>query len=175
MTLKITDSEIDIKKLLSVKDFNTETKNRIKNSEILIIPKDLNNRAFFPGTSDFLKSAKKELSPYQISLCANMGENSVLLYNSMEEWLPHIFLNINVLNDIILPSVINFITAYIFQKFMAEDKIHFKMTVKSNSKNIDITYDGNVSEFKEIEKIIEILKENEKQELLLTMENVIYH
>lgn len=162
MTLKITDSDITIEKLLSIEDFNTETRNRIKNSEILIVPEGNNNRTFHTVTNDFLKSAKKELSPYQINLCANVGEERIRLCNTMEVWLPHILLNIDVFNDVILPTVINFVTAYVFQKFMADDQIHFKMTVENNGKNIDISYDGDVSGFKEIENILEVFKENEE-------------
>lgn len=162
MALKITDSDLDIEKILSIEDFNTETRDIIKNSEILILPEHLNeNRSFDCITKNFIKSARNELTSYQINLCENDGEESFHLYNSVEVWLPHILLNIDVFNDVILPSVINFITAYVFQKLMSEDQIHFKMTLKNNGKNIHISYDGNVSGFKEIEKIKELLKENE--------------
>ncbi len=57
MTIKITKSDITIDNLLSIEDFDRETKDRIQNSDILLVPRldfrDKKERAFYPETSNF--------------------------------------------------------------------------------------------------------------------------
>lgn len=159
MELKITDSNISKQQLLDIQDFSDATKKRISDSDILILPnmnfRDITDRCFYEGASDFFKLAKQELSTYSIALCENEGNEKSLTLHSGEIWIPVLMISIDPLKDMILPAVINFVTSYIFYKFITdakEDKldVHLKIIVENKKTRITktIAYDGNVSGLK---------------------------
>jgi hypothetical protein len=161
MTIKITDSEISKDSLIKISDFNESTKKNITDSDILILPnlgfRDENARCFPAGTSDFLKLAKQELKDYCINLCENEGNEKSLTLHSGEIWIPILMISIDPLKDVVLPTLINFVSSYIFYKFSKdakEDKVdvHLKIIVEDkNSKTTkQLSYEGNVSGLKAI-------------------------
>ncbi|MBI5073093.1 hypothetical protein HZA99_04705 [Candidatus Woesearchaeota archaeon] len=161
MELKITDSDILRSQLLEIKDFDQETKRKISESDILIIPnqgfRGNNHRFFYEGTSDFLKLARQELNNYSVALCENEGSEKSLTLHSGEIWIPVLMVSIDPLKDVVLPTIINFVSSYIFYKFSKdakEDKVdvHLKIIVEDKKTKVtkSLSYDGKVSGLKSI-------------------------
>ena len=110
MNIKITDSDITIGNLLSIEDLNGETKNRIQNSDILLVPfhkfRGNEGRVFNSETSDFYKYAKNNLNELTISICENRGQEKTFRLHSAQILLPTILINIDPLKDIILRKLL---------------------------------------------------------------------
>jgi len=161
MKFKITNSEISKESLLKISDFNKETKEKIMNSDILILPnlgfRDNESRCFPAGTSDFLKLAKQELKEYNINLCENAGDEKSLTLHSGEIWIPILMISIDPLKDVVLPTLINFVSNYVFYKFTSDAKkdkieVHMKIIVEDDKskKTKELSYDGPVSGLKDL-------------------------
>ena len=164
MTIKITESDITIDNLLSIEDFDRETKDRIQNSEILLVPllefRDKKERVFHSETSNFLKFAKTELKSYTINICENRGQEKTIGLHSADIWLPILLISIDPLKDVVLPTIISLISNYLFYCFTNEAKddkrqVHLQLVVHDKKRKISkcIEYDGPISGLNQLEKI----------------------
>lgn len=160
--MKITDSDITIDNLLSIEDFNHQTKDKIQNSDILLLPLlefgDKKERVFYPETSSFYKLAVADLSDYTINICENQEEEKTLTLHSEEIWLPIILISIDPLKDVILPMVISFIYDYLIYRFPKEsnkDIAHVQIIIHDKKRKLSkkLKYDGPVSGINELKKI----------------------
>ena len=164
MTIKITKSDITSDNLLSIDDFDRETKDRIRNSDILLVPRldfgDKKERAFYSETSNFLKFAKTELKSYTINICENRGQEKTIGLHSADIWLPILLISIDPLKDVVLPTIISLISNYLFYRFTNEAKddkrqVHLQLVVHDKKRKISkcLKYDGPLSGLKELEEI----------------------
>ena len=164
MTIEITKSDISIENLLSIEDFDRATKDRIQNSDILLVPvlefRDKKERAFYSETSNFLKFAKNELMGYTINICENQGQEKTIDLRSADIWLPSLLISIDPLKDVVLPTIISLISNYLFYRFTNEAKddkrqVHLQLVVHDKKRKISkcLKYDGPLSGLKELEEI----------------------
>jgi hypothetical protein len=156
MAIEVVDSDITLEGLLSIEDFDKDTKSRIQKSEILLLPfsvfGDKNERAFYPETSDFLKFAKTELDDYKIDICENKGKEKTEILQSADVWLPILLISIDPLKDVILPIIVSLISNYLFYKSKKETKddegsVNVQIIIHDKKRNIskNLKYDGPVS------------------------------
>ena len=164
MTIKITELDITIDNLLSIDDFDRETKDRIQNSDILLVPRldfgDKKERAFYSETSNFLKFAKTELKGYTINICEKQGQEKTIGLHSADIWLPILLISIDPLKDVVLPTIISVISNYLFYRFtnkVKDDKrqVHLQLVVHNKKRKISkcLKYDGPISGLNQLEKI----------------------
>lgn len=164
MTIKITESDITIDNLLSIGDFDGETKNKIQNSDILLVPRldfrDKKERLFYSETSNFLKFTKTELKGYTINICENQGQEKTIGLHSADIWLPILLISIYPLKDVVLPTINSLISNYLFYRFTNKDKdnkrqVHLQLVVHDKKRKISkcIEYDGPISGLNQLEKI----------------------
>ncbi|MCJ7570439.1 MAG: hypothetical protein MUO82_00960 [Candidatus Thermoplasmatota archaeon] len=160
------DTEITIDNLLSIKDFNETTKDRIKKSDILLVPqlefKDKKDRVFYPETSNFLKFARKqkELKSVSINICENQGQEKTLDLHYDEIWLPILLVSLEFIKNVGLPIITSLISNYLFYRYtkgFKEDKqkVHIQIIVndgKSKSSK-KLEYNGPISGLDQFKKI----------------------
>jgi hypothetical protein len=107
MMLKITESNELIKSLFEMDFFWDETKNRVINADILLLPEigviDGIEKAFRPDTKKFLKFIGTNYKgTYNVEMFENTGEENVLNFHSLDIYLPVIYLkNKNLVADVI--------------------------------------------------------------------------
>jgi hypothetical protein len=105
--LQVRESKDTIDTFFQMDIFTEETKDRVRNADILFLPEigviDGIEKAFRPETKTFLKFALANNSNnYSIELFENAGEENVLNFHSLDIYLPVIYLrNDNLLNDIV--------------------------------------------------------------------------
>lgn len=164
MTIKITKSDITLDNLLSIEDFDSETINKIQNSDILLVPvlefRDKKERAFYSETSNFLKFAKTELKDYTINICENQGQEKTIGLHSADIWLPILLISIDPLKDVVLPTIVSLISNYLIYHYtnkVKDDKrqVHLKLVVHDKKRKISkcLKYDGPISGLNQLEKI----------------------
>lgn len=162
MELKITDSDMTVDSLLSIEDFNSETKNRIQNSDILLVPLfefgGKKERTFYSETTNFFKFAKNNLKNFTINICENRGQEKILRLHSAETWLPLLLVNIDPLKDIALPTIISLISNYVYYISTKEAKgknVRFQIIVHDKKRKISkkLEYEGHISGLNQLKKI----------------------
>jgi hypothetical protein len=162
--INITDSDVTAENLLSIEDFNKDTKERIKKSDILLVPllefRDRKERVFYPETSNFLKFANKKLDKITIDLCENKGQEKTLDLHYDELLLPIIFISVEFVRNIGLPILTSLISNYIFYRFSkksGEDEsiIHVQIIINDNKKQKSkkLDYKGPLSGLNKFKKI----------------------
>ena len=162
--INIIDSNITTENLLSIDDFNTDTKDRIKKSDILLVPllefREKKERVFYPETSNFIKFAKKELGKFTIDLCENRGQEKTLDLHYDEILLPIIFVSVEFVRNIGLHILTSLISNYIFYKYSKKSEkdkatIHVQIIIndKKKQKSKKLDYEGPLSGLKQFEKI----------------------
>lgn len=156
MTIEVVDSDITVESLLSIEDFDNDTKSRIQKSDIILLPfnvfRDKNERAFYPETSDFLKFAKTELNDCKIDICENRGNEKTAILLSADVWLPILLISIDPLKDVILPIIVSLISDYLFyrsKKEIKDDEFSVKVQIIIHDKKRNISknlkYEGPAS------------------------------
>lgn len=148
MNLEILDTDLNKKKLISQPEFTEDTKERIKNAEILLIPEpDFRGEKGFPaGTPKFYKYLKKELSDYNIELCENKGGEKLIHRRSGEIWFPIIYIAITQVDLINLLSLIfNYIEGAMTLFKREKGEVHLKIVIADEKKESTkmLQYDGN--------------------------------
>ncbi len=162
--IKITDSDVTVKNLLSTEDFNKDTTDRIEKSDILIVPllefREKKERVFYPETGNFIKFAKKELDEITIDLCENKGQEKTLDLHYDEILLPIIFISIEFVRNIGLPIITSLISNYLFYRYSKrseKDKliVHVQIIIndKKKQKSKKLDYKGPISGLNQFEKI----------------------
>lgn len=161
--IKITGTDVTIDKLLSIEDFNEETKEKIQKTDILLLPvlefRNKKERAFYPETNNFLKFLKKQddLKNISINLCENQGQEKILSLHHDEIWLPILLISYELLKNIGLPIITSLISNYLFYMYKKEDEstVHVQIIVTKNKGKISkkIDYNGPPSGLNQFKKI----------------------
>lgn len=158
--IEIKDCDTSYETLMLRDEFSTDTKERAKLADVLILPdfdiKEDVDRAFQPDTINFYKYAKSTAKNYNIELFENRGEEKILSLHSFDIWLPTIY----IVSNILLPFIINISSTYVSDMMKGRESdeatVHFHLIIEDKNKNKSksLFYKGPHSSFKEnFEKI----------------------
>ncbi|MBP2202205.1 hypothetical protein J3E07_001646 [Methanococcus voltae] len=153
-----------LKKLYNIDHFKPETKAKMENFNILILPEvDKSNGeviGFYEEASDFYKYLKATLPDISIDYYENEGEFKTYELHAADVWIPTVLMDADNLKMIFgitmgLPvSIIaNFMYDYIHKKYFADDDdkvAHAKMIIKEADKETFLEYEGPVSGIKDV-------------------------
>lgn len=163
--LEIHDDSLTIKKYFEMEVFSDETKKRVENADILLLPdfgiKDGVDRAFQPDTVNFYKYIQtKKDSDISVELFENRGEEKILALHSFDIWIP----TIAIAKEVLFPMVINLVSSYVYDKMKGrineEPVVHFQLVVenKKAGKSKKLFYKGPIEGFNEKFEKIDINK-----------------
>lgn len=151
--LQITESNQLIATIFEMELFSDDTKERVKDADILLLPEigviDEIEKAFRPDTKSFLKFAKANNSKnYKIELFENTGEEIVLNFHSHDIYLPVIYLR----DTRLLPELLELVLGYVEQKIIhgRNDEPVVNLIIKVEEKGICkvYTYKGLIDRLK---------------------------
>lgn len=156
--MEIIESDLTRKQLLDNSAFDAATKEKINTADILLVPEfEFRGEAvrFFPeGSSDFLKLLRQEMPNLSVVLCENSGNEKSLGLHSGDIYIPVLMVSIDPFKDVILPTLINFITSYAFSKLgtTTNSKVHLTICVEDKKSRVTkrIRYDGPASGLKDL-------------------------
>ena len=160
MGISISDSDISRELLLEIPDFNENTKKNITDADVLIVPKFFerrgqNLRRFPEGVSDFSKLATQELRDYSVRFCENEGDEGSYIQRSAIITIATL-----LISYVLLPLVVNFVSNYIYYKFLGRRKldestqsVSLEIIVEENGKFKKISYMGPVMGLEDIPSV----------------------
>ncbi|MDP4083673.1 MAG: hypothetical protein Q8934_03560 [Bacillota bacterium] len=158
--LKISEANESLHTWLEMDLFTEETKVRIKEADIILVP-DIGKiegiaKAFRPDTKPFYKFAKaNNLSGEKIEILENKGELNVLNFHSYELWLPNLYIN-----DVnLLPTVMDLINRYIGEKQKLNKEtivVNFCLKIQKQSSTCKIlSYKGDIERLNDLIRDLE--------------------
>jgi len=158
--IKITDTDINFEIIYNKNYIPQQYINEIKKANVLIIPsegfRDDNDICYFPEcTSEFygfLKNKKK----IQTEICIDDDH-----FQTLELHADIIYIATLMVQYVVLPIVINLISAYLVDKVksMNEDSksinVNIHIIVEKNGKSKKIDYNGSVANLEKTMKVVE--------------------
>lgn len=153
--VKIEKTDFNIEEFMNKESFNEETKEKMKNADILILPefnfRESGSNGFYEESADFRKYLRSELSDISIEFYENNGEYKSLGLHSGDIWMPILYLVGEWALGRGLDYIVNLSHEYIVNKYNIskeeeDSKIaHAIYYTKKNDETTIIKYDGPVS------------------------------
>lgn len=138
---------------------SNETQHMLLNKDIVVVPTKYADEEYYfsQETTNFIKFFRAVNPKYSIDILAD-GDITVRALHSFDIWLPIFYVASNVL----FPIITSLISCYIWEKIRGREheevNVFVSILVKRGDEQIEIRYDGDAKNFKEVIEKIDINK-----------------